>query len=107
MRQLAYVGEDGQVRVADLDADREIKIAGHDGPEADHGAVCNWPTWSPSGDRLAFFRYDLAGEDVQHASVCLAPADGSSSEEIYGLPAGAPIYMGWSPDGERLAVLVQ
>src|SRR5438093_4380421 len=107
MRQLAYVGEDGQVRVADLDAGHEIKISGRDGPDADHGAVCNWPTWSPLGDRLAFFRYELAGEDVQRAGVCVAPADGSSSEEIYGLPAGAPIYMCWSPDGERLAVLVQ
>ncbi len=107
MRQLAYVGEDGQIRIADLDLSRETEITRQGDLEADHHAVCNWPTWSPSGDRLAFFRYELVGEEVTRTSVCLAPADGSTSSEAYGLPAGAPIYLCWSPDGERLAVLVQ
>src|SRR5438445_8164053 len=109
MRQLAYVGEDGQIRVADLDlsSEKEVSLHGAAGAEADHRAVCNWPTWSPSGERLAFFQYELAGDEVQRTRVCLAAADGSSTTELYPLPVGAPIYMCWSPDGERLAVLVQ
>ena len=109
MRQMAYVGEDGQIRVSDLDLSRETEISRHGMAEAgtDRHVLCNWPTWSPDGDRLAFFQYELAGDDVRRTSVRLAPADGSSSSEVYGLPAGAPIYVCWSPDGQRLAVLVQ
>src|SRR5262249_4109174 len=76
-------------------------------PESDHPTLCNWPTWSPRGDALAYFRYELAGEEVQRTSIHVAAADGSAVEAVYGLPTGAPIYMCWSPDGARLAVLVQ
>lgn len=109
MRQMAYVGEDGQIRVSDLDLSHETEISPHGMAEAGAGrhVLCNWPTWSPDGERLAFFQYELAGDEVRRTSVCLAPADGSSSSAVYGLPAGAPIYMCWSPDGQRLAVLVQ
>jgi len=109
MRQLAYVGEDGQIRVADLDLNSETEVSSHGAgePQADRHVFCNWPTWSPKGERLAFFQYELAGEEVQRTSVRLASPDGSADSEVYGLPAGAPIYMCWSPDGERLAVLVQ
>ncbi len=108
MRQLAYVGENGQIRVADLDQNREVEIARHgQGTESDHQVLCNWPTWSPDGERLAFFQYELAGEDVQRTSVGLAAADGARVDEVYALPVGAPVYMCWSPNGERLAVLAQ
>lgn len=109
MRQLAYVGEDGQIRVADLDLNREVEIMLHGQAQAvsDHQVICNWPTWSPDGGWLAFFQFELAGEEVQRTSVGLAAADGARADEVYALPAGAPIYMCWSPDGERLAVLAQ
>ena len=108
MRQLAYVGEDGQIRVADLDQNREVPITGRDrDPQTDHPVLCNWPTWSPNGDAIAYFRYELAGEEVQRTGIHVATPDGSASPEIYALPVGAPIYMCWSPDGQRLAVLVQ
>src|SRR5436190_19119293 len=108
MRQLAYVGEDGQVRVTDLDTRRETEITPRPGStEEDHTVVCNWPTWSPDGERLAFFRFELAGEEVQRSSVSVASIADAMHTEIYGLPAGAPIYMCWSPDGQRVAVLVQ
>jgi Tol biopolymer transport system component len=108
MRQLAYVGEDGQVRVTDLDARRETEITRRPGgSEEDHTVVCNWPTWSPDGDHLAFFQFELAGEEVQRTSVSVASIADASYTEIYALPGGAPIYMCWAPDGQRLAVLVQ
>jgi Tol biopolymer transport system component len=108
MRQLAYVGEDGQVRVLDLDLGQEREISAQDRfSTTDHAAVCSWPTWSPTGDRLAFFQYELAGTDVRAAVIKVAEADGSTVSEFYRLPRGGPIYMCWSPDGERLAVLVQ
>jgi WD40 repeat protein len=109
MRQLAYVSEDGQIRVADLDLKSETEISppGSGEPDPDHSTICNWPTWSPGGERLAFFRYELAGEEVQRTSVCFSSFDGALVSEMYGLPAGVPIYMCWSPDGQRLAVLVQ
>jgi Tol biopolymer transport system component len=109
MRQLAYVGEDGQIRIVDLDLNSETPILSQapGDPQSDHHLICNWPAWSPNGERLAFFQYELVGDEVRRTSVRLASPDGSDSGEIYGLPTGAPIYMCWSPDGERLAVLVQ
>jgi len=108
LRQLAYVGEDGQIRIADLDAGGEIEITrARAESEADHPVVCNWPTWSPDGQHLAFFQFELAGEEVQRTSVSVASLADSSQSELYRLPAGAPIYMCWSPDGQRVAVLVQ
>jgi Tol biopolymer transport system component len=109
MRQLAYVDEDGQIRIADLDSNSETQVApaSTGDPQSEHHVICNWPVWSPAGERLAFFQYELAGDEVRRTSVRLASPDGTDEGEAYSLPSGAPIYMCWSPDGNRLAVLVQ
>ncbi|MPZ14534.1 MAG: hypothetical protein GEU73_08950 [Chloroflexi bacterium] len=109
MRQLAYIGEDGQVWVRDLDLDRDVRVSATS--SATRGqethTVCNWPTWSPDGLRLAYMRYDLAGNEVQGSAICVAVPDGSRTSEVSRATNSAPIYMCWAPDGGRLGVLMQ
>lgn len=108
MRQLALVGDDGQIRLQDLDLGSEVRIPPHtaSGP-ADADFVANWPTWSPTGDRVAFFQYALANAEVRAASLCVATADGSRVADVYRTTGDGLICMAWAPDGRRIAVLVQ
>lgn len=105
MRQLAYAGEDGRIRVLDLDLGTDVEISPLAAPGED--TVCAWPTWSPDGNRLGFFRYRVSSGEVRAAAVCVGSLDGAATREVCALGTAGPIYMGWSPDGERLALLVQ
>jgi Tol biopolymer transport system component len=108
MRQIAYVGEDGETSVYDLDLDREIPISGAAAISSPATPpLTNWPTWSPTGDRLAYFRYELEGTELRTSGVTVADADGSNLKSIYDAAHEAPICMCWSPDGMRIALLVQ
>lgn len=108
MRQFAYVGEDGQIWVRDLDRDSELQVSRVPNlPASSARTVCNWPTWSPDGENIAYFAYRVANGEAQGTSVWVARADGSQAEPICHMPAGGPIYQCWSPDAQRIAVLVQ
>lgn len=107
MRQLAYVGEDGQIRVHDLDTGTESAVSELAPPGADATVIHNWPTWSPDGRQLAFFRYTLVGGEVREAAIWVAATVGESPLPLYSAGTSGPIYMSWAPDGERLAVLLQ
>ncbi len=108
MRQIAYVGEDGETSVYDLDLDSGIPVSQKVEPQATPGDhLTNWPTWSPAGDRLAYFRYEIVGGELTASGVCVAAPDGSGGISLYRAEGEAPIYMCWSPDGQRIAALVQ
>src|SRR4051812_42945874 len=104
MRQLAIVGEEGQLRVEDLEAGRELLIAPGSGSSLPAGttAICNWPTWSPDGGRVAYFRHTVAQGEVRENAVCVATADGSQQVTCLASASANPIFMAWSPDGRRL-----
>lgn len=110
MRQIAYVAEDGQIYSSDLDlGSHQLLSDSGEGPRpSDQQMLHNWPTWSPNGTRLAFFRFEVVGGEVRRSSVRSVAADGSDPRDLYVGAAGtAPIYMAWSPDSRRLAILVQ
>jgi TolB protein len=107
MRQIAYVGEVGQIRIHDLDSGTETPVSELAAPDSEATVVHNWPTWSPDGRRLAFFRYTLAGGEVREAAVWIAPTPGASPVPLYRAGTSGLIYMSWSPDGLHLAILLQ
>jgi dipeptidyl aminopeptidase/acylaminoacyl peptidase len=108
MRQLAIVGEDGQVRVEDLDVGHESVVPSSTGTIAEGTSIiCNWPTWSPDGERIAFFRFTVGEGEVRESAVCVATTVGGDLKTSYTSASASPIYMSWSPDGRRIAVLLQ
>ena len=65
----------------------------------------SWPTWSPSGDRVACFR--MSDDGRSGARIFVAHPDGIRSTELSSIETKIPIYLQWSPEGSKLAVLSQ
>ena len=111
--RIAYVGPNRQMYAMNRPGDAPVCLTGGTldiafaswGASAPVEGLHSWPTWSPSGDRIACFRI---GEDGRSgARVVVAHADGIQSSELATLDAQIPIYLQWSPNGENLAVLCQ
>jgi Tol biopolymer transport system component len=70
----------------------------------EHEDIHSWPTWSPDGRTVAAFRIAREGGDSR-VVLCVP----GSVSEVEGASIGdrMPIYLQWSPDGQRLAVLSQ
>jgi len=107
--RVAFASEEGGVLVHDLATGaRQDLSAGHrHAVEPGSGVVDNWPTWSSDGKRVAFVRLETHSGHVQRAGVWVVDVDASSSAEVYSAHDAAPIYLAWSPNRERLGVLVQ
>lgn len=104
MREFAYVDEDGQVRVRDLDLGSELCPSLMQGSDQPSG--CAWPTWSPDGSGLAFVRFEFDRSRVDSTTIQVTRNDGSDRVEVY-RSDGVPIYFSWAPNGQRIALLVQ
>jgi hypothetical protein len=63
-----------------------------------------WPTWSPTGETLASFH---CSSSDQTSRVVLTEIDGICSEELAILENRLPIYLQWSDDSQKIAVLCQ
>lgn len=83
----------------------QIHVAGPRGENAwevgeDAGAVSS-PQWSPDGSLLAFLATGADGVK----QVCAAAVGGATVETLTAVPSGVAEF-GWSPDGDRLALLI-
>ena len=106
---LAYVDDKRQLIVLDPSGTQRALSGGDDLLWATWGQsapsdVHSWPTWSPDGQRLAAFRIAKSGD---HSRVWATDIDGVHSAEISAMGRRIPIYLQWSTDGSRLAVLSQ
>ncbi|MBX2803995.1 MAG: hypothetical protein KTR31_40335 [Myxococcales bacterium] len=72
----------------------------HGDPEDVH----SWPTWSPDGTRLASFRI---AKDGSGSRVWVSDVTGVVGAEVGAMGSRVPIYLQWSREGDRLAVLSQ
>lgn len=99
-RQLVVLTPDGARRA--LTADESLLWAtwGRHEPEDVH----SWPAFSPDGSRLAAFRI---ARDGGAARVWVSDLRGVTSAEVADLSGRLPIYLQWSHEGDRLAVLCQ
>ena len=68
---------------------------------------CSWPTWSPDGRWLAFFRALSEGDAPVEVDVCVLEVDGVEERQLTHLSDGLPLYASWNRSGDALAVLVQ
>ena len=103
--RLVYTGTDGALYVCErahavtrLTWPWEEVVAG-----ARVGLSYEWPTCSRDGRRVLALAH--RGDDRHFLYV--VDASGVIAEEIAALGDAAPIYANWSPDGTRIAMLVQ
>lgn len=89
-----------QVWTANPDLTAQHQITAFDPPVADNG----WPSWSPSGDRIAFDSTSVDPQDPGRrvTEVFTMAADGSDRQQVthIGSTSGAP---SWSSSGEWIA----
>ena len=76
----------------------------------DNGGQDIAPTWSPSGDRIAFLRSPSINENFTRPDVAsglyVMKADGSNEQRLTSVGPRPPKFPPiWSPDGEHLAYL--
>ena len=64
----------------------------------------SWPTWDPSGQRVACLRASHKGRG---AELCVQYLDGVRSDVLLEFGERIPIYLVWSPEGDSLATLYQ
>jgi TolB protein len=106
--QIAYVGADDQVYIAEADGSGARQISQRiAGLSTDQGWTFRWPTYSPDGRRLAFAGYRAGSGELLSAAVLAADATQSSASVVLESTELAPIYLYWSPDSRRLTVLLQ
>ena len=72
---------------------------------APSGNTASWPCWSPDGSSIACF-VDGTDNSLQ-TCVAVFEVDGVHEFRFDALPERMPIHVQWSPDGQRLGVLVQ
>lgn len=92
---LAWVSPDGQRR--------------HQLVPAEAGAAgsrrLSWPTRSPDGRRVAYFRSEAAAGRAE-AALDIVESDGQL-RTIWRSERQRPIYLAWAPTGDRIGLLVQ
>lgn len=120
-RHLSVLEADGTHRPQTLGEDQTV-LWGPWSPRSVEASAWSWPTWSPDGRQIACFRVGQStagayGWDVgsdsdtatgeRTARVAVVDLGGVSSSELIELGTRLPIYLHWSPDARRIAVLSQ
>ncbi len=115
--RLAYVGRNGQLHVLTIlpdgtTATRQFTwsirastgmLWGVEGA----GSSASWPCWSPDGTQIACFIQSFSETEDAETRVAVVEVDGVREHRFAPLVDRMPIHCQWSPDGMRLAVLVQ
>ncbi|MBI3959579.1 MAG: PD40 domain-containing protein [Chloroflexi bacterium] len=93
--RLLFIGADGNLYSADPDGGRVLALTA----DASLTRLYSQPTWSPTGERIAWTRIDGGSSD----RLVVSRADGTVEIDTE-LPF-PPFYYSWSSNGERLAYL--
>ncbi len=104
---IAYVGLDGNIHTIDQAGGRKTAITDDADLASEDGSVrfYDFPTWEPSGERLAYQGFSLTGEGRQSVGLYTSHQEGGEATEIYNSRDMLPIYIYWSPDGELVSFL--
>ncbi|HEY3058970.1 MAG TPA: hypothetical protein VGL99_08375 [Chloroflexota bacterium] len=108
MSQIAYIGSDDHVYVAEADGSGARQISQHvSGLSSSDGWTFRWPTYSPDGRRLAFAGYRSRSGALLSAAVLSGDPEQTTSSTLLESTELAPIYLYWSPDNRHVAALLQ
>jgi TolB protein len=108
--QIAYVGSDGHVYVAEADGSGarplSLSVVGLSGGP---GWLFRWPTYSPDGRRVAFGGYRTAAGQMLSGAILSADVTQTHARAKTLLESAeiGPVYLYWAPDSRRLTALVQ
>src|SRR5712692_7093111 len=108
MSQIAYVGSDDQVYIAEPDGSNPRQLTRTvSGLSTDQGWAYRWPTYSPDGKRLAFAGYRTGASQMLSAAVLVSDVGQLNATAMLESAGMATIYLYWSPDNRHLAALLQ
>ena len=93
--RLLILGADGNLFTTDPDGRRAVALT----TDASPTRFYSQPTWSPSGERIAWTRID----DSSESHLIIARSDGTIETDTQ-LPF-PPFYYAWNSSGDRLAYL--
>ncbi len=115
VNRIAYIDNSGDLFLINPDSTGEDRLtgdvrAGLLSQALDRGDSYSWPTWSPSGNRVAASRVSLTGESaglsVQVFDAMTGRTETAYDNEIHAPVAdGTPHYIYWAPDGRHLSFL--
>jgi Tol biopolymer transport system component len=101
--KLIFVGPDGSLREADAEGDGARLLTRPWTTKTVSRYA--WPCLRPDGRRFACF--SRSEEPYAPAEVLIVDATGVEMWQVLRAAGEVPIYAGWSPDGQTLAVLLQ
>ncbi len=108
MSQIAYVGSDDHVYIAEADGSNPRQLTRQvSGLSTDQGWAYRWPTYSPDGKRLAFAGYKTGASQMLAAAVLVSDVGQATASAVLESAGMATIYLYWSPDNRHLAALLQ
>jgi hypothetical protein len=97
MERLAYIGSDRALYLG-AEPGSPARCLSADGAAATYV----WPAWDPAGEALAVMRLGPEETAVQIRAPATAPPRACWTSR-----SGGPVYLGWAPNGESVAILVQ
>ena len=106
--QIAYVGSDDEVYIAEADGSNPRQVTRQvTGLASTQGWAYRWPTYSPDGRRLAFAGYRTGASQLGSAAVLVSEVGHENATALLESAGMATIYLYWSPDSRHLAALLQ
>ncbi len=106
--RIVYVGTDGNIYTIDQGGGNLRAITDDAQLSSETDAALHFyqfPAWSPDSKRIAFVSVSGTTEAPVQASVFTAAPDGTDRVEVFSSKKELPLYLYWSPDGERLGFL--
>lgn len=98
INRLVVQGSDGNIYTVNPDGSERAALT----DDASRTHIYQQPTWSPSGDRIAWAEILAQGNDPQSALRTSRPDGSNQTRADTRFP---PFYLNWSPDSTRLAYL--
>jgi Tol biopolymer transport system component len=108
---IAYVGADGNIYTINQGGGKlqaiteDARLPEGEGEALDEARFYLYPTWSPDSRSLAFASVSGDSDSALMASVLTASPDGSEQTEVFSSEFVQPIYLYWSPNGEKISFL--